>query len=90
MATRKINENNNYYMALTDDGTDTGKVIGNMCGTLNTGNLTLSISASLTQGVTFPTDSVIQTQITDFISLIRAQASVLGLTQFGNEVEASK
>ena len=86
MVTRKINESNNYYMSITDDGTDAGKVVGNMSATLNTANPALSINASLAQGVTLPDDGVIQSQITDFIAQIRAQAAALGLAQFGAAV----
>lgn len=88
MATRKINESNNYYMSITDDGTDDGKVVGNMSATLNTANPALSINASLAQGVTLPDAGVIQPQITDFIAQIRAQAVTLGLTSFGASAAA--
>ena len=90
MATRKINESNNYYMPVTDDGTDAGKVIGNMSATLNTGNPSISFTASLVQGATLPADSVIQQQLTGFIAQVRTQAASIGLTQFGNEGEVSK
>lgn len=83
MATRKINESSNYGMTITDDGTDTGKVIGNMSATLNTGNPAISINASLVQGATLPANSVIQQQLTDFIAQVRNQAADIGLTQFG-------
>ena len=90
MATRKINESSNYGMTITDDGTDTGKVIGNMSATLNTGNQTIGINVSLmpaaallAQKVEIPADSVIQQQVTDFIAQVRAQAASVGLTQFG-------
>ena len=83
MATRKINESNSYYMSITDDGTDVGKVIGNMSATLNTGNPAISINASLAQGATLPADSVIQQQLTDFTTQVRKLAAGIGLTQFG-------
>ena len=86
MATRKINESNNYYMSITDDGTDAGKVVGNMSATLNTANPGVSINASLVPGETLPEAGVIQTQVTDFIAQVRAQAAALGLAQFGAAV----
>lgn len=84
MATRKINESSSYYMSITDDGTDTGKVVGNMSGTINTGNASFSINASLAEGATMPSDAgIIQKQVSDFIAQVRAQAASQGLTQFG-------
>ena len=87
---RKINESNNYGMTITDDGTDTGKVIGNMSASLNTGNQAIGINVSLvpaatllTQKVEIPADSVIQQQVTDFITQVRRLAATSGLTAFG-------
>ncbi len=89
MSSRTIVESNNYRMAVTDDGTDTGKIIGNMSATLNTDNPSINISASLVHGATLPADSVIQGQLTEFISEIRVQAGNIGLTQFGTETSAN-
>lgn len=89
MATRKINESSNYFMSITDDGTDTGKTVGSMNATLNTGSPTINITASLTQVATLPADSVIQGQFTDFVAQVRKQAANIGLTQFGVESAAA-
>lgn len=82
---RTINESSNYNQTITSDGTDTGTVIGSMSATVsNSGNRSISITAVLTQGTTtLPADSVIQSQLTDFIAQIRDQANTAGLTQFG-------
>jgi hypothetical protein len=80
---RTLIESNNYRETITEDGIDTGIVIGNMSATTDSTNKSISISASLNCNATLPADSVIQQQLTDFIANIRTQASNAGLSQFG-------
>lgn len=80
---RAIIESSNYRQTITSDGTDGGTVIGTMSATVDSGNRSVNITAVLSSGAALPADSVIQTQVTDFIAAIRAQASAAGLTQFG-------
>lgn len=88
MATRKINESSSYGMTITDDGTDAGKVIGNMSAAFSTCIPSISISASLAQDAVMPSDlSIVQKQITDFIVQVRTQAANQGMMQFGNAAE---
>lgn len=81
--TRTIQESNNYRQTITSDGTDTGTVIGSMSATVDTANLSVAISAVLTKGATMPADSVIQTQLADFITSVRTAAGTAGITGFG-------
>lgn len=87
MTARKMNESSTFGMTITDDGTDAGKVIGNMSATVNNGNPQQNdmfcFTASLISGATRPADSVIQQQMTDFIEQARKQAAAFGLTAFG-------
>ena len=81
---REISESSNYGMTITDDGTDAGKVIGNMSGSFSTNTPSIGINASLVPGAAMPSDiSIVQKQITDFITQVRTQAAGQGMTAFG-------
>jgi hypothetical protein len=85
---RIITGSNSYRMTITNDGTDTGSVVGSMSATVDTGNNSVNINAVLSQNTALPADSVIQQQFTDFIAEVRAQSNSIGLTQFGPTVTA--
>lgn len=85
---RIITESNSYRMTITNDGTDTGSVVGSMSATVDTENNSVNINAVLSQNTALPADSVIQQQFTDFIAEVRAQSNSIGLTQFGPTVTA--
>lgn len=75
--------NSQLTAKITADATDAGTQIGIMSATVDTRSRSLSVSVTLTGGATLPADSVIQSQLTDFIASARNAANTAGLTQFG-------